>query len=117
MRFVSSIWTLLLSLALLVTACQTAQIPNVRICKEIPFVDAPEGACIWTVTHKQELIGATEWANMRPYMLMLDDGGWKDIKTEWLQACQMADSCNITVDSVDTLIQNLDAIASTILSM
>lgn len=115
MRSESSTWTLLLGLALLVTACQTAQIPNVRLCKEIPFIDAPEGACIWTVTHSQELINARDWANMRPYMLMLDDSGWKDIKTEWMQACQMADSCNVTIDSVDTLIQNLDAIAGSIL--
>lgn len=90
-----------------------------RVCKEIPFIDAPEGACVWTVTHKEELINAKDWAAMRPYSLILDPDGWKAIKTSWLQACQMAmdqgEACNIEVDSVDQLVRSLDALAGAIL--
>ncbi len=79
-------------------------------------MDAPEGACIWTVTHKEELIPAQEWAAMRPYMLSLDENGWGDVKQSWIKMCRLAGpDCNIHVQSVDALVRAIDDIAGKIL--
>ncbi len=103
-------------LALLVTGCRAVQIPNVRVCKEIPFIDAPEGACIWSTSHKEELVGASEWAKLRPYQLILDADGWRDIKTNWLQACRAAGpDCKVQVDSIDSLIKRIDSVTGAVL--
>lgn len=114
--FAKSIWLLFVLSALLETGCATTEIPNVRLCAEIPFIDAPEGACIWTVTHKEEIITPGKWKELRPYMLMLDPDGWAAIKKNWLEACRIAGpDCNVQVDSVEKVIRALDALAGAIL--
>lgn len=113
--FVRSI-SLLFAASALLAGCQTNQIPDVRVCKEIPFLDAPEGACIWSKTHREQLIPAKEWAALRPYHLVIDPEGWRDIKTQWIQLCQMqGPDCEIQVDSIDSLIRKLDDLAKVIL--
>lgn len=93
-------------------SCQTAQIPNVRPCVEIPFIDAPEGACIWTTSHREELVSAEDWAAERPYHIILRSKDWAQIKTAWLQACRIAGpDCKVMVDSIDSLIKSVDDLA------
>jgi hypothetical protein len=103
-------------LASVTLSCQSNQIPDVRVCHEIPFLDAPEGACIWSASHKEELISAGAWAKLRPYQLIIDPDGWRAIKTGWLQACRMAGpNCQTQVDSIDSLIKAIDGVASGVL--
>lgn len=105
---------LLLSLEL---GCASGgKITNARVCSEIPFVDGAEGACVWTVTQKTELVNATDWAKQRPYMLMIDAESWTNIKKDWLKACRLAGpNCNVMVDSVDRVVKALDSLASSVL--
>lgn len=71
---------------------------------------------MWTVSRKQELISAKDWAEKRPKMLMIDAQSWTEIKKDWLKACRMAGpDCNVAVDSVDSVVKALDAIASQVL--
>lgn len=103
-------------MALTLSACAGGPVTNARICAEIPFIDGPEAACQWTVTRKQELIGAAEWKLKRPKMLMIDAQSWTEIKKDWLKACRMAGpDCNVAVDSVDAVIKSLDKIAGSVL--
>lgn len=45
-------------------------------------------------------------------MLMIDAKSWTDIKTDWLKACRVAGpDCNLTVQSVDTVIRAIDDLA------
>lgn len=89
---------------------------NARVCAEIPFLDGPEGACVWTVSQKTELIDAKTWAEQRPYMLMIDAKSWTDIKKDWLKACRIAGpDCNVQVDSVDKVIKAIDGIVGSVI--
>lgn len=103
---------------LILSGCAGGPVTNARICAEIPFLDGPEGACVWTVSRKEELIDAKSWAEKRPKMLMIDAESWTEIKKDWLKACRMAGSaCNVAVDSVDTVIKALDNIAGSVLKL
>jgi hypothetical protein len=103
--------------ALAISACAGGPVTNARICSEIPFIDGPEGACVWTVSRKTELIGSKEWVEKRPKMLMIDAQSWTEIKKDWLKACRMAGpDCNVSVDSVDKTIKALDSIAGAVLN-
>lgn len=104
------------SLLLILSACANGPVTNARVCAEIPFVDGPEGACVWTVSQQTELINASEWRKQRPTMLMIDPKSWTDIKKDWLKSCRIAGpNCNVQVDSVDKIIKKLDAITSQVL--
>ena len=103
-------------MALALSGCAGGPVTNARICAEIPFIDGAEGACVWTVTQKKELISAKDWAVKRPKMLMIDAQSWTEIKKDWLKACRMAGpDCNVAVDSVDRVIKSLDSLASYLL--
>lgn len=117
MRFVNNIWMLLATSLLLATACQTTQIPNVRFYAEIPFIDCPEGAYVDSLTHKTGIIGCVKWKEMRPYMLMIDPTGKKQIMSQWSEACRWAPDgkCNASLDSVGDTIKLLDDIAGAVL--
>lgn len=122
MRSDVNTWTSFLRLCLLATVlaalsgCAGGPVTNARICAEIPFLDGPEAACVWTVTRKTELIPANEWREKRPKMLMIDAQSWTEIKKDWLKACRMAGAqCNVAVESVDKTIKALESIADTIL--
>lgn len=97
-------------LATALSSCAgSGQVTNARVCMEIPFVDGQEGACMTTVTRKQELIPAPLWKEQRKAMLMIDAKSWTDIKLDWLKACRIAGpDCNVQVQSVDSVIQALD---------
>lgn len=85
---------------------------------EIPFLDGPEGACVWSQSHKQELIDAATWKQKRPTMLMIDADSWTNIKLDWLKACRIAGpDCNVAVQSVDDVIQALDKILKTVMPL
>lgn len=103
-------------MALLILGCASQHITNARVCAEIPFLDGPEGACVWTVTHKTELVNAADWKKDRPTMIMIDAKSWTNIKKDWLKACRLAGpQCNVAVSSVDDVIRRLDSIAQTVL--
>jgi len=97
---------------LLVTAlssCTSTVITNARVCVEIPFKDGAEGACVWTLSRKQELIGSEQWLEQRPTMLMVDPKSWTEIKKDWLKNCRYAgEKCNAHVKSIDDVILELD---------
>lgn len=83
-----------------------------EICIEIPFLDGPEGACVHTVNQKGSLVSADDWKERRKKMLMIDAAYWTDIKKDWLAACRMAPpECNVMVESVDSVVRNLDSLA------
>jgi hypothetical protein len=88
---------------------------------EIPFLDAPEGACTNTVSHKAYLVNAEEWKKMRPTMIMLRASHWTKIKTDWLKACRMmirdGDKCNVAVSSMDRAIKSLDSIVGQVIKV
>lgn len=92
------------------------QIPDVKIYKEIPFVDAPEGVFLTTTSHTEGILGPEDWAKIAPLLICVDDQGWAAIKKGWLEACRFAnsggrDACNIKVHSVADLIKQLDEVA------
>jgi len=79
-------------------------------------VDGAEGACVWSQSHKKELVNASDWKLQRPTMLMIDAKSWTDIKLDWLKACRIAGpDCNVAVKSVDDVIQALDKILKTVM--
>jgi hypothetical protein len=69
------------------------------------------------LTGKTGMINCEEWAKMRPYMIMIDPQGKKDIFAQWSEACRWAgpEKCNAHLDSVRTVINQLDKIAETVL--
>lgn len=89
-------------------SCAFAQIPNVRPCVEIPFVDGSEGACVETVTRKRTLISHQDWIKQRPYMLMISSKDWTEIKKTWLKACRGDSGCKEKLQSIDDVIQAID---------
>ena len=108
-----------LVLSVILVNCASGPVTSVDPCVEIPFIDAPEGACTNTVNHKAYLVGAEEWKKMRPTMIMLRAEDWSKIKLDWLKACRMmindGDKCNVAVSSVDTAVKQLDSIVKTVL--
>lgn len=101
---------------MLLAGCQSNPITNAQACVEIPFLDGPEGACVWTVTHETELINAENWKKERPYMIMIPASSWSAIKRDWLKACRMAGpDCNLAVDSIDDVIRKLDVIVGEVM--
>lgn len=100
----------------MLVACATTEIPNVKVYKEIPFLDAAEGVYVETLSGQEGLVNANDWAAKRPYMLMLDPEGWTEIKKKWLEACRYAgDECNMEVESIDKVIRLLDSIARAVI--
>lgn len=120
MRIAKSICVLLVLLATsaILSSCASGPVTSVDPCIEIPFPDAPEGACTNTVTHKAYLVSAEKWKEQRPHMIMIHAKGWTKIKLDWLRACrqmlQDGQKCNVAVDSIDKAITQLNAIASTL---
>lgn len=117
MKFVKL--TLILSLtSVLLSSCALtgSTVPSVEVCVEIPFVDAPEGACVNTITQNVRLIDAKTWALRRRTMVMVDSKDWSKIKLEWKKACRVAgEQCNIQLESVDRMIQGLDNVLEVLL--
>jgi hypothetical protein len=100
---------------LMVTACQT-KIPNVRFYAEIPFSDCPEGVYVDSLTKESGLIRCEQWAEMRPFMVMLDPEGKKQVFNQWSEACRYAgEKCNVQLTSVKKTVETLDGIAGRIL--
>lgn len=105
----------------ILTSCATGSggVISVDPCLEIPFPDAPEGACTNTVTHKAYLVSAEEWKKKRPHMIMIHSDHWTKIKLDWLKGCRMlirdGQKCAVAVESVDRAIMQLDQILKTVL--
>lgn len=103
---------------LALAACQTT-IPNIRVHKEIPFLDGAEGVYVESATWKEGLIAHEEWEKMKPMMLMISPEGWKLIKDQWYEACRKAavggEKCTSQVDSIDGLVRALDKITESII--
>lgn len=117
MKFAINILILFLTSALLSSCALTGSVvPSVEVCVEIPFVDAPEGACVNTTNYKVRVIDASTWYPRRKTMVMIDSKDWTKIKLEWKKACRVAgDECNIQLDSVDRMVKGLDNILETVL--
>jgi len=102
---------LISALLVILSSCSSGPITPGEICLEIPFIDAPEGACVHTTTHKASLVSAQKWKDRRKLMLMIDAKYWTEIKKDWLKACRVAGpNCNVQVDSVDKAVKALDDI-------
>lgn len=101
-------------LAILSSCATGGGVTSVDPCLEIPFPDAPEGACTNTITHKAYLVPADKWAKMRPHMIMIHADHWTKIKIDWLKGCRMlirdGQKCAVAVESVDKAVMQLDAI-------
>lgn len=116
MRSAKNIWKLWLATLLMVTACQSTQIPNVTFYAEIPFKDCPEGVFVESLTKKTGMISCADWAKKRPLMIMVDPDGKKKIFGQWSEACRYAGGdCNVQLDSVRTTVEALDKIAERVL--
>lgn len=99
-----------------VLGCQGKQIPNVRFYAEIPFTDCPEGVFVETVTRKRGIISCEDWKKKRPFMIMLDPEGKKEVFMGWLEACRWAKGdCNVKLNSVRETVEKLDSIAGELL--
>ena len=97
-------------------ACAHNEVPDVAVYKEIPFLDAPEGISINTVSPIEKILGPEEWAKKQPELLCVDAQGWYEIKRGWLTACRMAGKdCNVQVSSVERIIRELDHLAEMVL--
>lgn len=108
----------MLPLAMALIACQTTNIPNVRFYTEIPFKDCPEGVYVDSVTKEKGLISCEEWKTKRPFMLMVDPEGKKQIFGQWLEACHWAgEKCNVQLDSVKKTVEKLDDIAGKVIGI
>lgn len=117
MKYVKLILASFLTSVLLSSCALTGgTVPSVEVCVEIPFVDAPEGACVNTTTRKVRLVPSETWSLRRRTMVMVDSKDWSKIKLEWMKACRVAgEQCNIQLDSVDRVIKGLDNILETAL--
>lgn len=101
---------------LLCLGCQTTEIPNVRFYAEIPFQDCPEGVWVESVTRKSGLISCADWEKQRPFMIMIDPEGKREVFRQWSKACRYAGKkCNVELDTVKDTIDQLDGIAERIL--
>ena len=117
MKFDSNICVLLLSTLLTATACQTTKIPNVKFYAEIPFKDCPEGVYVESLTKKTGMVKCEDWAKIKPFMIMIDPDGKKEIFGQWSQACRWAGQkkCNVQLDSVKKTVEALDAVAGKVI--
>lgn len=97
--------------SLLICACAGGPVVEVEPCVEIPFLDAAEGACTNTVTHKAYLVPSGPWAEEKKKgMIMLRARDWSKIRVAWLKACMGSNECNVYVYSVDRALKDLDSL-------
>lgn len=117
MKYVKLILISFLTSVLLSSCALTGStVPSVEVCVEIPFTDAPEGACVNTTNYKVRLVDAKTWTLRRRTMVMVDSKDWSKIKLEWMKACRVAgEQCNVQLESVDRMIKGLDNILETVL--
>lgn len=101
------------------TGCATTKIPNVKFYAEIPFQDCPEGVYVEALTKKTGTVSCQEWAKIKPFMIMIDPQGKKEIFGQWSEACRWAGGkkCNVQLDSVKDTVDQLDAVAGKILKI
>ncbi len=98
----------LLSLSLALAGCAT-QAPNIRVHREIPFYDAPEAVWAETFSGKTGLVDADQYAEMRPYMLMIHVDDWAKLKVFIMEMCRKANAtCDTQLDSVSDALIRLD---------
>lgn len=94
--------------------CQTTNIPDVKFYAEIPFQDCPEAVYVTSVTKKRGIVSCEQWKEMRPYMLMIDPEGKKDIFMQWAEACRWAgvnqQQCNVKLKSTREVIEAVDKV-------
>lgn len=98
-------------------SCAHWGIPDIKAYKQVPFVDAPEGVFVKTVSPVQGTIDAQEWQKLAPFLICIDDVGWAQIKESWLNACRLLkQNCDTQIESIETTIRELDEIARKVLS-
>lgn len=103
---------------LLVTACQSTKIPNIRFYQEIPFIDCSEAVFVESLTHQVGSIRCEEWKKIKPFLISIDPTGKKEIFKQWSEACRWAQdksACNVQLDSVKDAVDAMDKVAETIL--
>jgi hypothetical protein len=95
---------------ILLSSC-AHQVPVVKFYAEIPFPDCPEAVWKETVTNKSGLIKCEEWKKLRPYMVMIDPDGKKEMFNAWSKVCRNAgDKCNMQMNSVREILEQLDRV-------
>jgi len=111
--------TLLLWTLILVSCSSGTKIPDTKFYAEIPFKDCPEAVYISLVSRQKGLVKCEDWKKMRPFMVMIDPEGKKDIFNQWSEACRWStykgDQCNVSLKSVQEVIMALDKIAGKVL--
>lgn len=107
----------LLLLAILgLSACAGFKITKGEVCKEIPFVDAPEGVCATnTYPVKSRWLPANEWTKFKVEALMISPEFWTEIKKNWLKACRQDDDCVKELETIDSAIQQLNNLGNSVL--
>ena len=96
----------------LITGCAGFQITQGEICKEIPFIDAPEGYCATnTQPVKSRWVPAKDWAEFRVTALMISPEFYTEIKKNWLKACRKDKECVKKLETVDDMVQKLNKAA------
>lgn len=102
----------LLAVISLITSCGHFKITQGELCKEIPFIDAPEGYCAMnTYPVKSRWVPAKEWQEFRVTALMISPEFYTEIKKNWLKACRKDKECIKQLTSVDDMIQKLNQAA------
>lgn len=104
---------------ILASCSSNTTIPDTKFYAEIPFKDCPEAVYISLVSREKGHLNCEEWSKLRPYMVMIDPDGKKDIFNFWSKSCRMStyqnDQCNVSLNSVRTVIDALDKIAGTVI--
>lgn len=79
-------------------------------------MDCPEAVYVESLTKKTGLISCEDWKAQRPFMIMIDPPGKKEIFSEWSHACRWAggEKCNVQLNSVKETVERLDSIAGAI---
>ena len=105
-----------LKLLIITSAFSCAHIvPNVRFYAEIPFKDCPEGVFVESVTKKTGFVSCEKWTEIRPFMVMVDPEGKKEIFNFWSEGCRNAgEKCIMQMQSVRSVLDTIDRITEAV---
>lgn len=95
-------------------ACSSKKlVPDIRLYREIPFLDAPEALYVNIASDQEGLLTAEEYEALRPYLLMIDPEGVRDLQLSYIEACRKLGQeaqCSVTANKIQSGIKKLDDI-------